>query len=279
MRFNNYSGGGGYRGLSIGPGAVSPFIKLMLISNLAIFMIQSLANYPLSNILGLTPARFFAEFPNLLFQPFTYMFLHANFWHIFFNMFALWMFGTEIEFTWGKKSFAKFYILAGLSGAVLTLIFQPELPFPVIGASGAVYGVLIAYWLLFPNRYLYIYFLFPVKVKWAIPGFMILGFMAGGGNIAHFAHLGGAIFGLLFVKADWRISRLGNMLKKLRHRKQEAKFEKNRLKVEDTMKRVDEILDKINEVGIDNISGEDRKFLEDASSHLSGEKSSDETIQ
>ena len=279
MRFNNYSGGGGYRGLSIGPGAVSPFIKLMLISNLAIFMIQSLADYPLSNILGLTPARFFAEFPNLLFQPFTYMFLHANFWHIFFNMFALWMFGTEIEFTWGKKSFAKFYILAGLSGAILTLIFQPELPFPVIGASGAVYGVLIAYWLLFPNRYLYIYFLFPVKVKWAIPGFMILGFMAGGGDIAHFAHLGGAIFGLIFVKANWRISRFGDVLKNFRHKKQEAKFEKNRLKAEDTMKRVDEILDKISDVGIDNISREDRKFLEDTSSHMSEEKSSDETIQ
>ncbi len=279
MRFNNYSGGGGSRRLSIGPGAVSPFIKLMLISNLAIFMIQSLANYPLSDFLGLTPARFFAEFPNLLFQPFTYMFLHADFWHIFFNMFALWMFGTEIEFTWGKKAFAKFYILAGLSGAVLTLIFQPELPYPVIGASGAIYGVLIAYWLLFPHRYLYIYFLFPVKVKWAIPGFMILGFMAGGGNIAHFAHLGGAIFGLIFVKADWRIARFGNMLKKIRLKKQEAKFEKNRLKAEDTMKRVDEILDKISEVGIDNISREDRKFLEDTSSHMSGEKSSDETIQ
>ena len=279
MRFNNYSGGGGSRRLSIGPGAVSPFIKLMLISNLAIFMIQSLANYPLSDFLGLTPARFFAEFPNLLFQPFTYMFLHADFWHIFFNMFALWMFGTEIEFTWGKKAFAKFYILAGLSGAVLTLIFQSELPYPVIGASGAIYGVLIAYWLLFPHRYLYIYFLFPVKVKWAIPGFMILGFMAGGGNIAHFAHLGGAIFGLIFVKADWRIARFGNMLKKIRLKKQEAKFEKNRFKAEDTMKRVDEILDKISEVGIDNISREDRKFLEDTSSHMSGEKSSDETKQ
>lgn len=275
MRFNNYSGGGGYRGRSIGPGAVSPFIKLMLITNIAVFMIQTLVNFPLSELLGLTPARFFAEFPNLLFQPFTYMFLHANFWHIFFNMFALWMFGTEIEFSWGKNSFAKFYILAGLSGAVLTLIFQSELPVPVIGASGAIYGVLIAYWLLFPSRYLYIYFLFPVKVKWAIPGFMILGFLAGGVNIAHFAHLGGAIFGLIFVKADWRIARFGSMLKKLRHKKQEAKFEKNRHRAEETMKRVDEILDKINDVGIENISEEDRKFLEDASSRLSGEKSSD----
>lgn len=269
MRFNNYSGGGGYRGFSIGPGAVSPFIKLMLITNIAVFLAQMLVNVQLELLFGLTPARFFAEFPNLLFQPFTYMFLHADFWHIFFNMFALWMFGTEIEFTWGRKSFAKFYLLAGLSGAILTLIFQSGLPVPVIGASGAVYGVLIAYWLLFPQRYLYIYFLFPVKVKWAIPGFMILGFMAGGASIAHFAHLGGAIFGLIFVKADWRIASFGKTLKNLRHKKQEAKFEKNRLKAEETMKRVDEILDKINDVGIENISVEDRKFLEDASSHMS----------
>jgi len=275
MRFNNYSGGGGYRKLSIGPGAVSPFIKLMLITNIAVFMIQTLVNFSLAEILGLTPSRFFTEFPNLLFQPFTYMFLHVDFWHVFFNMFVLWMFGTEIEFSWGKRSFAKFYILAGLAGAILTLIFQSELPIPVIGASGAIYGVLIAYWLLFPHRYLYIYFLFPVKVKWAIPGFMILGFLAGGANIAHFAHLGGAIFGLIFVKADWRIARFGSMLKKLRHKKHEAKFEKNRLKAEDTMKRVDEILDKINAVGIENISEEDRKFLEDASSHMSGEKNPD----
>ena len=276
MRFNNYRGGGGYRGLSIGPGAISPFIKLILISNIAIYLFQMLANLQLELIFGLTPARFFAEFPNLLFQPFTYMFLHSEgFWHIFFNMFALWMFGTEIEFSWGRKSFAKFYILAGLSGAILTLIFQSGLPVPVIGASGAVYGVLIAYWLMFPQRYLYIYFLFPVKVKWAIPGFMILGFLAGGANIAHFAHLGGAIFGFIFVKAGWRFFRFFKVLKNLRYKRQEAKFEKNRHRAEETMKRVDEILDKINDVGIENITAEDRKFLEDASSHLSGEKSSD----
>ncbi len=276
MRFNNFSRGGSYRGLSIGPGAISPFIKLILLSNVAIYLIQMLANLHLELIFGLTPAKFFAEFPNLLFQPFTYMFLHSEgFWHIFFNMFALWMFGTEIEFTWGRKSFAKFYLLAGLSGAILTLIFQSGLPVPVIGASGAVYGVLIAYWLLFPQRYLYIYFLFPVKVKWAIPGFMILGFLAGGANIAHFAHLGGAIFGFIFVKAGWRFFRFGKVLKNLRYKRQEAKFEKNRHRAEETMKRVDEILDKINDVGIENISAEDRKFLEDASSHLSGEKSSD----
>lgn len=261
-------------GLRIGPGAMSPFIKLMIIINAFVFLLQSI--YPRITLLfGLTPSLFFSDFPNLLFQPFTYMFLHGGFWHIFFNMFILWMFGTEIEYSWGSKRFGRFYILAGLFGALLTLIFQSTMPIPVVGASAAIYGVLIAYWLMFPQRYLYIYFLFPVKVKWAIPGIMILGFLTGGANVAHFAHLGGALFGLVYLKADWRWFRLGKWWKNINYKRKEAKIEKNRMKAEETMKRVDEILDKINEVGIENISAEDRRFLEEASSHMSGEKKSD----
>lgn len=274
MRLGNYNSPamGGFR---IGPGSISPFIKILLIANGAVFLLQFISSLNLISILGLTPANFFSEFPNLFFQPLTYMFLHANFWHIFFNLFALWMFGTEIEYSWGIKTFGKFYILAGLAGAFLTLIVQSTSPIPVIGASAAIYGVLVAYWLMFPDRYLYLYFLVPVKVKWAIPGLLLLGFVFGGSDVAHFAHLGGALFGLIYLKADWRRLRLGSWYKGLSYKRKEAKLEKNRMKAEETMKRVDEILDKINEVGIENISAEDRKFLEEASSRLSGEKRSD----
>jgi len=274
MRFNNYNSpaAGGFR---IGPGSLSPFIKVMLILNAAVFLIQFFSSIRLDLILGLTPAKFFSEFPNLLFQPLTYMFLHGNFWHIFFNMFALWMFGTEIEFTWGSRKFAKFYILAGLAGAALTLIFQSASPIPIVGASAAIYGILVAYWLMFPNRYLYIYLLIPVKVMWAIPGMMLLGFLFGGSNVAHLAHLGGALFGLIYLKSDWRWVRFGSWFRGISYKRKEAKLEKKRMRAEETMKRVDEILDKINEVGIENISAEDRRFLEEASSHLSGEKKSD----
>ncbi|MEW6413502.1 MAG: rhomboid family intramembrane serine protease [Candidatus Zixiibacteriota bacterium] len=246
----------------------------MIIANLAVFIIQYF--YPrLTDLLGLTPSRFYSDFPNLLYQPFTYMFLHGSFGHIFFNMFALWMFGTEIEYNLGTRRFARFYILSGLAGAILTLIVKSSQMAPMIGASAAVYGVLVAYWISFPNRYLYIWFLFPVMVKWAIPGLLLLGFLFGGPNTAHFAHLGGALFGLIYFKSSWRWLSFGRKIKDLRYRRQSAKLEKNRQKAEEIMKRVDDILDKINEVGIENISKEDRKFLEEASSRLSDRKIND----
>jgi len=250
---------------------VSPFIKWMLIVNGAIFLLQLFTGDQLVHLLGLTPARFFSDFPNLLYQVFTYMFLHAGFGHIFFNLFALWMFGTEIELTWGSRAFGRFYIIAGLCGAILTLIVTPSQSIPMIGASGAIYGVLVAYWLMFPNRYLYLWFLLPVKVKWAIPGFMVLGFLMSGGGVAHMAHLGGALFGLAYLKLDWRLFRFKDRLKNLRYKRQEAKLQRNRRQAEDVMKRVDEILDKINEVGIENLSREERRFLEEASSEMSRE--------
>jgi membrane associated rhomboid family serine protease len=272
MRYRNYNvygrGGGG---LGIGPGMITPFIKLMLITNTAVFILQYFYP-PLTTLAGLTPSRFFSEFPNLLFQPFTYMFLHGGVAHIFFNMFVLWMFGTEVEATWGSRPFGKFYLIAGLAGGILCLAVSPGQSIPIVGASGAIYGVLVAYWIMFPNRYLYIWFLFPVKVKWAIPGLMILGFLFSGGNVAHMAHLGGALYGLAYMKLDWRIFAWSKRIKNLKYKRQTAKLEKNRQQAEDIMKRVDAILDKINEVGIENISKADRKFLEEASSRLSKKK-------
>jgi membrane associated rhomboid family serine protease len=275
MSFNNYSGPPQAGGFRFGPGSISPFIKVMLIFNAAVYLTQYFSSLRLELLLGLTPANFFSEFPNLLFQPLTYMFLHGNFWHIFFNMFALWMFGSEIEFAWGSWKFGKFYVLGGLAGATLTLIFQSTSAIPIVGASAAIYGILVAYWLMFPERFLYIYLLIPVKVKWAIPGMMLLGFLFGGSNVAHLAHLGGAIFGLIYLKTNWKWIKFGSLIKGLSYKRKEAKLEKRRMRAEETMKRVDEILDKINEVGIENISAEDRRFLEEASSHLSGEKKSD----
>ncbi len=270
MRNRQFSGSPGGRRVSFGPGGISPFIKAMLIVNLAVWILQWVSSSVTSSF-GLTPARFFSEFPNLFYQPVTYMFLHStgSIGHILFNMFALWMFGTEIERTWGAKKFGWFYMLAGLSGGVVSLVFNSSFQGVIVGASAAIYGLLVVYWVMFPDRFLYIYFLFPVKVKWAIPGFMVLGFLFGGANIAHLAHLGGAVFGLIYAKSDLRQISLTNKLKNLRHKKQEAKLQKNRGKAEETMKRVDAILDKINEVGLENLSREERKFLDEASSELS----------
>ncbi len=259
--------------MRIGPGKPSPFIKVMLIVNVAIFAAQYVIGDSIVHLFGLTPARFFSEFPNLIFQVFTYMFLHSTggIGHILFNMFALWMFGTEIERTWGSKSFARFYLLAGISGGVLTLIVASGQVAPMIGASAAIYGLLIAYWLMFPNRSILLYFIFPIKVKYFVPGMMLLGFLFSGGNVAHWAHLGGAIFGLIYLKSDFRFRWLADKFKGLRYKRKQAKLNRNVQKAGEVMKRVDAILDKINEVGIENISREDRKFLEEASSRLSRE--------
>ena len=265
-----------YRGrptgqIKFGPGKPPPFIKWMLFINGGVFLLQLIPGWRLENMLGLTPDAFFDQFPNRLYQVITYMFLHStgHFFHLLFNMFVLWMFGTEIELTWRSKPFARYYLLAGLAGAILTLIIFPSQSVPMIGASGAIYGVLIAYWLMFPNRLLYIYFMFPVRVKWAIPGLMILGFLFSGGGVAHVAHLGGALYGLAYLKVDWGRFGLGGRIKNLRYNRKVAKLKRNRQKAEDVMKRVDAILDKINEVGMENLSDEERRFLRDASTELS----------
>ena len=256
---------GGFR---IGPGGISPFIKYIVIINVAVFLLQMMFE-EITPMLGLTPALFFADFPNLTYQIVTYMFLHGGLGHILFNMFGLWMFGTEIERTWGTKRFGRFYFYCGIAGAILTLAVQSTQAVPMIGASAAIYGILIAYWFLFPNRLLYIYFMFPVKVKWAIPGFMLIGFLFSGGNVAHVAHLGGALFGILYMKSDWRPGWFSGKVKNLRYQQKEAKLRRNVKEAQDIMHRVDSILDKINEVGIENISKADRKFLEEASIELS----------
>jgi len=258
-----------------GPGMLPAFIKAMLIVNTAMFVLQLIYS-DITPVLGLMPARFFIDFPNWLFQPFTYMFLHGGFFHLLFNMFVLWMFGAEIETTWGSRAFGRFYLLAGLSGGIMTLIVNSGQPGVTIGASAAIYGVLVAYWFLFPNRTIYLYFLVPIKVKWAIPGLMLLEFLIGGARIAHMAHLGGALFAVLYMKSDFSWLRFGRSIKNLRYRRKEAKLQKNRGKAEDIMKRVDAILDRINEVGIENLTPSERKFLEEASSRLS-QKSQEES--
>lgn len=256
-------------GLRIGPGSLSPVIKYLLIVNGIFFVIQNMSSFALTRYLGLTPSLFFSDFPNLLFQPVTYMFLHGSFFHILFNMFALWMFGTEIEKTWGSNRFFRYYMYCGLGGAILSLIFNYTMTSPIVGASGAIYGILIAYWLMYPERIILIFFVFPMKVRWAIPLFGLINFVAAGPNVAHLAHLGGALVGFIYLKADWRLKGQGGLFKTLRHKQKSAKLEKNRQKAEEVMQRVDRILDKINEVGIEKISNEERKFLEQASEILS----------
>ncbi|HUR11762.1 MAG TPA: rhomboid family intramembrane serine protease [Flavitalea sp.] len=207
-------------------------IKNLIIVNVLVFFAQkTFANNPYFNI-----ENFFAlhDVRSVFFKPhqlITHIFMHGGLDHLFFNMFALWMFGSILENVWGPKRFLTFYILCGLGAAVLhlcvlyieltpiveefhrfdpisqeTLKYNPlfKLNVETVGASGAIFGCLAAFGYLFPNSLIYLYFFFPLKAKWFV---ILYGGMelwlafrnSAGDNVAHWAHLGGAIVGLLLV--------------------------------------------------------------------------------
>ncbi len=252
-------------------------IKILLIANGVIFLLQILVGRQLILLLGLTPIQVLENLS--LYQLVTYMFVHGGFFHILINMFILWMFGSEIELTWGTKRFFRYYFLTGIAGGIFTVAFQPSSAIPTIGASAAIYGLLVAYAVMFPNRMIYLYFLIPLKVKYAVLIFVALEFFASfSGNtdgIGHLAHLGGAVVGFLYIKLDWRARGFSRsimpkrIIERLRYRRKSGKINKNRQKTEEIMRRVDRILDKINDVGIENITEEERRFLGNASDILS----------
>lgn len=140
-----------------------------------------------------------------IWQPFTYMFMHASLDHIFFNMFSLWMFGTVLENYWGTKRFLFYYLACGIGAGLLHLL-MPGVHLTV-GASAAVYGILMAFGMMFPNERIYLYFLVPIKTKWFIIGMIVIelfeGVFRSYDGIAHFAHLGGMLIGFLII-LYWR---------------------------------------------------------------------------
>jgi membrane associated rhomboid family serine protease len=137
------------------------------------------------------------------------MFMHGGALHVAFNMLALWMFGAELERTWGTRYFLKYYFVTGVGAGVLTVVIA-LLPFeytqliyqyPTIGASGAIFGVLLAYGLTFPERPIFLYFVFPIPAKYFVLIVGAISFFSGGG-VAHATHLGGIVVGYLFLKSS-----------------------------------------------------------------------------
>ncbi len=178
-----------------------PAVKHLLIINVLVFgtdyVLQRQGIY-LGNILAL----FSLQSGNFhLWQPLSYMFMHANLSHIFFNMFNLWMFGAAMENFWGTKRFLTYYLACGI-GAGLLYMLLPGLHITV-GASAAVYGLLLAFGMTFPNEYIYLYFLMPIKTKWFVTGMIVIELLQGifysYDGVAHFAHLGGMLIGFLLI--------------------------------------------------------------------------------
>jgi membrane associated rhomboid family serine protease len=216
---------------SFGPGPLTPAIKVLIGANVATFVV-SLIVPAITLRLGLRPAEVIGQLH--VWQPVTYMFLHAGILHLLFNMLSLWMFGVELERMWGSKFFTKYYFATGIGAALTTLLlsfvpgsFGQLLKYALtIGASGAIYGVLLAYGMYFPNRPIYVYGIFPLPAKYLVMimgGISLLSSMGGpGGGVAHTTHLGGLLVGYLYLKGTrthllseiqyrllkWRINRM-----------------------------------------------------------------------
>jgi membrane associated rhomboid family serine protease len=296
-----------------GFGFFPPVIKSLLIINVAVFLFQLFLSN--STIQGM-PFKFYLEkyfalnplstirftdgeniftFRFYIWQLFTYMFLHADFMHLFFNMFALWMFGMELEHVFGSKKFFWYYTACGLGGGVANLLLSPIFshPGPTIGASGAVFGILLAFGLLFPDRLIFFYFLIPIKAKYFVLVYLVLEILAVGSGdmIAHLAHLGGALTGYIFILVDNKrlpFQSIFDGIKRSRRRREIFYSGPERYnEVEDanhydiktgkridksdgeiTQEVIDDILDKISKSGYQSLSSEEKRILFEASKRL-----------
>jgi len=249
-------------------------VKWLLIINVIVYVILLFdRSGSLVRTFGLTPNDVLTG--PLVYQVATYMFLHnpSGIFHILFNMFMLWMFGSEVERTWGTKKFLKFYLLTGVVAGIFTVIVTPGSVIPVIGASGAVLAVMVAFAVMWPNRMVLLYFLIPIKVKYLMMFIvaldLILAFASPGDDVARWTHLGGAVFGFLYVKGNIIPAFFRRKAGRIKDTHHEWREEKDKLETDKLMEEVDRILDKINDVGIDNLTDKERKILERASSRLS----------
>lgn len=207
-------------------------VKYLVIINALVFVWQFLAKlggggYGFIVTFGLVPTAVLGQF--YFWQLVTYLFLHADFWHLFFNMFALWMFGTELENRWGRRVFTRYFFVTGIGAGLLSVLADPSSSIPTIGASGAVYGILLAYGLIFPERYVYLYFLFPVKVKYFVGLLGIITFMMAlsdqGSAVSHIAHLGGMLVGLVYLKRWYSPQEIRKQYENWKRRKRRDGFQ------------------------------------------------------
>lgn len=196
-----------------------------------------------------------------LWQFFTYMFLHSTTdpWHLIFNILGLWMFGSEVERILGVRRFLTLYFTAGIFAGICCCVFTPWTP--ILGASGAIFAIEVAFAMYFPNATVIFYF-FPMKAKYLVmifAGITIFNcIIPRDGNIAHFAHLGGLVYGFLFVRYSYRVV---DLLRKWQIRQQEKEL----MKDHELRAKVDEILDKVNRDGLRNLTWRERSFLKNAS--------------
>ena len=256
---------------------LTPWVKRLVIANAVVFALTWVIGS------GFVLEWFSFQPTKILFRPWTpltYMFLHGDFWHVFMNMLVLFFFGPHLESKWGSREFIRYYLVCGLGGVALSFLF---VSYSIIGASAAVYGVMLAFAMAWPNAPIYIWGIFPVKAKWLVGFFVLITFTnafgGAGGGVAHFAHLGGFAAGFLYLKTDWRASQaIQNMGKAARGRRfaivpreerEEATSDGRRPSdnagEKKTLDAVDRVLDKISAEGMGSLTEQERKLLDEVS--------------
>jgi membrane associated rhomboid family serine protease len=218
--------------VGFGPPVTPPIVKNLLIANGVIFVLQMLTGAQGQPVYSPLVA-YGAVFPDKVFQfvwqPFTYMWLHASFMHVAFNMLALWMFGSAMALAWGPQRFLRYYLACGVGAGVIIALWphfavavgmQPEsaLGRPTLGASGAVFGVLLAYAITWPDRYIMLLFPpIPIKAIYFIPFILFMEYVSGPRNVSHVGHLGGVLVGWILMAREGRTQGLLS-INKLKYR-------------------------------------------------------------
>ncbi len=245
-------------------------VKTLLLINTIVFLLVEISGMQFelfySNF-GLVPTKVWSSF--MIWQPFTYLFLHGGIIHLLFNMFVLWMFGKDLENDWGFIPFIKYYFACGVGAAVVTSIFGWGSFTPVIGASGAIYGLLLAYGLMYPNRLVYLYGILPIKVKFMVIGLGVIAFFASmtstNTTVSHITHISGMVIGFIYLQSRinykrlklWMIDRKINILNvKINERENIDNQLRN---------KVNRILEKLNTQGWDGLTEDEQKVLHKAS--------------
>ncbi len=244
-----------YRSRSFYSGYFPPGVKWLLIANIGIYLISFFADKlfhlpQLFEIFALVPAQ--VVLWGYVWQVVTYMFLHGGMWHVIFNMLGLWFFGPPLERDWGTKRFLQYYFLCGVGAAVCVILLAfavdemrgnpGEAALATIGASGALFGILLAYGMLYPDAMVLYDFLFPIKAKYfvmIVGAVAFLGSFTTGSGISHIAHLGGMIFGYAFLKSGRKRStpRRANWLSSLHSQYHEWKVQRARRKFQVYMRK------------------------------------------
>ena len=270
-------GGGGPGGVRFGHGfPMSRWVLRLMVANFAVFLLMAVRIVPAGAIEWLGFAV-----PGFLTRPWTvvtYMFVHGGFMHLFMNMLALFFFGPPLERKWGSRFFLRFYLVAGLGGAAFSvLLYSLTGPTLMVGASGAIFGLLVAFALNWPDAKILLYFVFPVPAKWFVAGLGALTLLStvqgSTDGVAHWAHLGGLVTGFVYLRYGERIGRFAH---RALYKERQAPTRppppppppppRRRRRVDgDSLDEVDRILDKIRADGMDSLSARERAFLDEVS--------------